>query len=201
MVDGLAEGLLGRQVLGRAHDHAGLRHGRLRAVQGARDAEVHHLHRTGVGDDHVRRLDVAVHDAVLVRVGEGLQDTGDNDQCLLGAGRLGVQEEVADRAALDDLHHDVGDDRAADGVLAGVVHGDDRVVVEARDRLGLAREAGLGDRVLGEVGAQELDRDGASEPDVLRGENLRHAAPAESVGQPVPAVADQPAVAPQLRRI
>ena len=86
-------------------------------------------------------------------------------------------------------------------ILAGVVHGDDRVVVEAGHRLGLAREAGLGDRVLGEVGPEQLDRDGAPEAHVLRGENLRHAAPAESAGQPIPAVPDQSAVPPHFRRI
>ena len=118
-----------------------------------------------------------------------------------GGGRLGVEQQIADGAALDQLHHDVRDGLAADDVLAGVVHGDDRVVVEAGDRLGLAREAGLGDRVLGEVGAQQLHGDGAPEPYVLGREHLGHAAAAESVGQPVAAVADQPAVAPRLRRI
>ena len=102
---------------------------------------------------------------------------------------------------LDDLHDDVRHGLAADEVLAGVVHGDDRVVVETGHRLGLAREARLGHRVLGEVGAEQLDRDGASETDVLGCEHLGHAAPAESAGQPVPAVPDQPAVTPELRRV
>ncbi len=168
-------------------------------MQGARDAEVHDLDGAVVRDDHVRGLDVAVHDAVLVRVGERLQDTGDDDQGLLGPGRLGVEEEVADRAPLDDLHHDVRHRHAAHVVLAGVVHGDDRMVVEAYHRLGLAREAGLGRRVLGQVGTEQLDRDRAPEPYVLGRENLGHTAPTQSVGQPVPAVADQSAVTPQLR--
>ncbi|GEC08124.1 hypothetical protein SSP24_57790 [Streptomyces spinoverrucosus] len=170
-------------------------------MQGAGDAEVHHLHGAVVRDDDVRRLDVAVHDAVLVRVGERLQDAGDDDQGLLRAGRLGVVQQIADGAALDQLHHDVRHRLAAHEVLAGVVHGDDRVVVETGHRLGLAREARLGHRVLGEVGAQQLDRHGAPETDVLGGEHLGHAAPAESAGQPVPAVPDKPAVTPHFRRI
>lgn len=89
----------------------------------------------------------------------------------------------------------------ADHVLTGVVHGDDGVVVEPGDRLGLAREAGLGDRVLGQVGTEQLDRDGAPEAYVLGREHLGHAAPAESVGQPVPAVPHKSAVTPHLRRI
>lgn len=178
VVDGLAEGLLRGEVLRCAHDHAGLGHRRLRAVQGARDAEVHHLHRTGVRDDHVRRLDVAVHDAVLVRVGERLQDTRHDDQRLLGPGGLGVDQQVADRAALDELHHDVRHDRVADDVLARVVHGDDGVVVESGHRLRLTREAGLGHQVLGQVGAEQFDRDGAPEAHVLGRKHLGHAAPA-----------------------
>lgn len=162
-------------------------------MQRAGDAEVHHLDRTGVGDDHVGGLDVAVHDAVLVRVGERLQHPGDDDQRLLRRRGLGVDQQVADRAALDELHHDVRDRLAVDGVLAGVVDRHDRMVVEPGDRLRLAREAGLGDRVLGEVGAQQLHRDRAPQPDVLRREHLGHAAPAEAVGQPVPSVADDPA--------
>ncbi len=201
VVDRLAERLLRGEVLRGAHDHAGLGHRGGRAVQGAGDAEVHHLDRAVVGDDDVRRLDVAVHDAVLMRIGERLQHPGDDDQGLLGPGRLGVDEEIADGAALDQLHDDVRHALTADEILAGVVNGHDRMVVEAGHRLGLAREAGLGDRVLGEVGAQQLDRDGPSEPDVLRGEHLSHTAPAESAGEPVPAVPDQPAVTPQLRRI
>lgn len=188
------------EVLRGAHDHAGLGHRRLGAVQGARDAEVHHLDRARVGDDDVGGLDVTVHDAVLVGVGERLQDTGDDDQRLLGAGRLGVEEEVADGAPLDDLHHDVRHGLAADVVLARVVHGHDGMVVEARHRLCLAREARLGDRVLGEVRTQQLDRHGAPQANVLGGEHLGHAAPPEPAGQPVPAVADQAAVAPVLRR-
>ena len=90
---------------------------------------------------------------------------------------------------------------AAHDVLAGVVHGDDRVVVETGHRLGLTREAGLGHRVLGQVGTEQFDRDGTAEAHVLGREHLGHAAPAESVGQPVPAVTDKPAVAPQLRRV
>ncbi len=74
-------------------------------------------------------------------------------------------------------------------------------MVETRDGLCLAREAGLGDRVLCEVGAEQFDGDGAPEAHVLGREHLGHAAPAESAGQPVSAVSDKPAIAPQLRRV
>lgn len=201
MVDGLAQRLLGGEVLRRTHDHAGLGHRRLSAVQGPRDAEVHHLHRTGVGDDDVGRLDVAVHDAVLVRVRERLEYSGDYDQCLLGRRGLGVEEQIADGTPLDQLHHDVRDGLTAHHILAGVVHRHHRMVVEAGDRLCLAREAGLGDRVLCEIGAEQLDRDGATEPYVLSREHLGHTAASETVRQAVAAVADHSADAPGVRRI
>jgi hypothetical protein len=74
------------------------------------------------------------------------------------------------------------------------------VVVEARDGLCLTREARLGDRVLRQVRAQQLHRDRTAQTQVLGGEDLRHAAPAETVREAVTAVADDSVVAPQLRR-
>ena len=71
VVDPLALGLLGRHVGERAHDIAGARE---RLVPGeVRDAEVRELGHAGgsagrIGDQHVLGLDVAVHDAALVRV-------------------------------------------------------------------------------------------------------------------------------------
>ena len=71
LVDALAGGLLGRHVGEGADDVAGPRE-RLVAGQ-VGDAEVGQLGHAGrrarrVGDDHVLRLDVAVHDAAAVRV-------------------------------------------------------------------------------------------------------------------------------------
>src|SRR5512135_2847350 len=62
--------LLGRHVRRRAEHHAGLR---LRAVREPRDAEVGHLEGVALRVIHeVRGLDVAVHDALTVRVAEGV---------------------------------------------------------------------------------------------------------------------------------
>ena len=98
----------------------------------------------------------------------------------------GVQQ-LAEGGAVHVLHHDVRDRDPVDVVLAGVVDGDDRGVVERGGRLGLAAEPGLEGRVAGEVGAQRLHRDGAAEPGVMGEVDLGHATAAEHRAQLVPA--------------
>ena len=66
----LTAGLLGRKILGGADNGGGLRHRRGGIIQGASDAEVHHLHLAGVGEHNICRLDIAVDNAGFVR---GLQ--------------------------------------------------------------------------------------------------------------------------------
>ena len=65
-VDGLALGLLGREVGGRAHDRAGLGEALARLADGPGDAEVGHLDLAGVVDQDVAGLDVAVDHAAAV---------------------------------------------------------------------------------------------------------------------------------------
>ena len=78
--DAAAARLLGREVLRRADDRADLGHLR---IAGVRDAEVGHLDAPVVAHEHVVRLDVAVHDAVLVRVAQpGEHLHGDRDGAL-----------------------------------------------------------------------------------------------------------------------
>ena len=69
------------------------------------------------------------------------------------------------------------------GLLAGVVDGDDRGMVEPGGRLSLAAEPGLEGRVGGQVGTQLLDRNGSPEPGVDSTADLRHAAAPEQVTQ------------------
>ena len=140
-------------------------------------------------EHHVGRLDVAVHDAGLVAVAQGVQDALGQLERPLGQDLAPVAQHVPQGRPLDQLHHDVGDRDAGQriGLLAGVVDGDDRGMVEAGGRLGLAAEPGLERRVGGEVGAQLLDRDGPPEPLVDGTADLRHAAAAEQVAQLVAA--------------
>ena len=75
---GVGGGLLRRHVGGRAERAADLRDGGVRGIgarggDGFRDAEVAD-DGAATGEEHVVRLDVAVHDAVLVRVGQRFGD-------------------------------------------------------------------------------------------------------------------------------
>ena len=78
---GLALRLLGREVLRRAHDRARLGHVR---GAGAGDPEVGDLDAPVVVDQHVLRLEVAVHDAALVREAGGAQDLEEDVDRRLG---------------------------------------------------------------------------------------------------------------------
>ena len=69
MVDGAAAGLLGGHVVRGAADHGG---GLAHLFDGLGEAEVHDLHAAAQGEEEVRGLDVAVDDALAVRVGEAL---------------------------------------------------------------------------------------------------------------------------------
>ena len=112
----------------------------------AGDAEVHHLDVAARGEHHVAGLDVAVDDAGAVAVVEGGEHAGGDLERPLGQDLAALAEDVAQRPAVDVLHHDVGlgDAGAVGGdLLAGVVDRDDRGVVERRRGLRLAAEPGL----------------------------------------------------------
>jgi len=77
-----AHSLLGRQVLGGAHDHAG--GCQVDLVAGAGDAEVRQLHHTVGANNDVRGLDVAVHDARAGRSAEGHRDLDEDRNEVFG---------------------------------------------------------------------------------------------------------------------
>ena len=87
-----------------------------------------------------------------------------------------------------------------DDLLAGVVHGDDRGVVEAGRRLGLSPEPGLEHRVAGEVGAQQLDGDHPTEPGVPAEVDLGHATAPEEVPHLVAVAQDTGALGALVHR-
>ncbi len=173
----LAPGLLRRQVLGGTDDLRGLGHGQLRVGHGPGNAEVHHLDVAVAGEHHVAGLDVAVHDAVAVAVVQCPQHAVGDLGRALGQQPPVVAEQVAQRAPVDELHHDVRDGRAAHHVLAGVVDGHDGRVVQRGRGLRLAAEPGLECLVAGQVVAERLHADNTVKTDVAGPEDFGHAAP------------------------
>ena len=192
-VDRLAAGLLRREVLRGADHGRGLGHRAGGVGHRPGDAEVHHLHVAGRREHHVAGLDVAVDDAGAVAVVERRQHAAGDLERPLGQDLAALAQDVAQGPAGDELHDDVGlRDAGPVGrlLLAGVVDGHDRGVVQRRGALRLAAEAGLERDVAGQVGPQALDGDDPSEPRVGALADLRHAASAEQLAERV-APADQ----------
>ena len=176
--------LLGREVLGGADDRARLRH---LARPGARDAEVRDLDAPLVVDEDVVRLDVAVDDAVPVRVAEGgehLPHVGDRDR---DGARAAGDDQLLERPPLDVLH----DDEVRAAGLAAV---EDRDDVRMRETGGVRRlppEALDELRVVRVAVVEHLDRDLAAELLVLGEPDVGHAAAAELALEAVAAREDR----------
>ena len=183
-VDGVALSLLGREVLGGAHDRAGLGHVR-RA--GAGDAEVRDLGMTRVVDDHVVRLQIAVDHPTAVREPRRLEDLdGDIDRAQRVQRRL-LADQLLERAPRQVLHGDVV------GVVErpAVIDADDVGVLEAGRGLGLAAEALDEVGVLGEAVMQQLERDLAAELLILGQEHIGHSSRTQSRHHPVATIDDR----------
>ncbi len=158
----VARGLLGRAVADRPAGDADLGQ-RLAACglrvivlgpigQHLREAEVQDLGLAGGRHHDVRGLDVAVDDAGRVGDGQGVGDLDGDGQRRKGDEGTAVQQ-LLERVALDELHHDVDEPV----LLAHVVDRADVGVLEGRAQAGLPFEAAAGGLALGELGAQRLD--------------------------------------------
>ncbi len=176
MVDGLAAGLLGRHVLRRAGDDAGL--GQTRVVGGAGEAEVDELDALdAVLQQDVRRLDVAVDQPDRVRRLEPPGRLHADPDDLLDGQRAGPVDPVLERLAGDVLHDEVRQPaRGVDGV-----DGDDVVVTDRRGGLALAGEPAAGRGARGQLGGEDLDRHEPIQRRVERLEDHTHPAAADDV--------------------
>ena len=178
LVDGSTPRLLGREVLRGADDRALFRH---LAGAGPSDPEIGHLHDPFRVDDDVVRLDVAVDDAVAMRVakpGEDLARVRDGDGN--GAGSPAANE-LLERPALDVLHHD--EVRAVR--LPPVEDRDDVRVGEAGRMRCLAAEA-LDELLVVRVAlVQDLDGHAATQLLILGEVHVGHAAAPELPRDPV----------------
>ena len=87
-----------------------------------------------------------------------LAGVGDDLDGARGRQRSLGLDDVAQRDTVDVLHHDVGQRAGGRLGLAGVVHRDDRRVVERGGVLCFPPEAQVEAGVTSQVGAQHLDR-------------------------------------------
>ena len=104
-----------------------------------RKPEVGELGATIAGDEHVRGLYIAMHDAVVVRKLHRLADLhGEAERLFRIELRAGLVDEPIQVGAIDILHDEV---EMAFRRLAEVEDRDDALVAEAGEKLGFAMEA------------------------------------------------------------
>jgi hypothetical protein len=161
--------LLRRHVLKGAEDRAFLSERfllrRVVEIDGAASlgqAEVQQL-RARLGDHHVRRFQIAMHDARFVRFVERFGDLDSVTQDLIERQRT-FRRFVGERLAFEQLH-----DQEA---VADVVERTDVRMAELRDRLRFALETDFQLRVGSEFGGQDFDGHAAVATGVARFEDL-----------------------------
>ncbi len=179
-VDALAADLLGRDVVERADPVAGLRAAgdRQRVL---REPEVRQVDVVVGGQQDVRGLDVAVHEAGGVRLVQRRADLRDDPRRPLGRQPALAPDEAADVVAGDVAHRDVRDP----ALVARVIDRDDVGVIDRRRDLRLAHEPVADRLVLEQPGRDDLQRDRAIERELRRPVDDAHAAAAGDRLDPV----------------
>ena len=124
-------------------------------------------------------------DAGGVGVAQRIEHTLGELEGAAGKDLAAVAQHVAQGVTVNEFHDDVRHLQAGCRILrlTSVIHGDDVRVVEARSRLCLTLEPRLEGVVAGEVGAQPLDRDVATETVIAGPPDIGHAATADEVLQ------------------
>jgi hypothetical protein len=137
------------------------------------EAEIGQVHVVVRSEQHVRRLDVAMHEAGAVRrVQRGARLRHDARRAARSQAVLAPHER-AQVVARDVAHRDVGDAV----LLAGVVDGDHVRVIDRRRDLRLAHEPRAHRRILQQAGRDHLQRDRPVERQLRRSVHDAHAAP------------------------
>ena len=134
------------------------------------DPEVGHQ-RVLPGEEHVVRLDVAVHHALRVREGERVRYLDQDPDRIVDRQLAPAVEPGAERLA-GHVGHDVVEESAG---LAGVVQRQDVRVLQHGGKLDLAQEA-LGAERGGQLGPEHLHGDVALVPEIAREVHGGHAA-------------------------
>ena len=182
-VDGVAAPLLGRHVVRRAaHDARARDGGRLRVGLQLREPEVHDLHEVSAAaerlEDHVLGLQIAMHDAQVVRFTEGGEHLAQHvDDASEGQRPLLVRD-AREVLAPQELHHEV---RLPVLGPAEVEHGHRVRMVELARRARFGHEAQGRVLVRKEMGVDDFDGDGTAEGALLGTVDAPHAADADEV--------------------
>jgi hypothetical protein len=137
-------------------------------------AEVTELRHAAVVDEHVRRLEVPVHEPERVDRREAVPDGNEDVEHRAPVVRLA--HPVEQRHALDELHRD-------ERILTrhpDLEHGDDVRVRQPRERLRFAKQPRRRDVPTRARGMDQLERDAPAEQRVTPIEDERHPAGAES---------------------
>ena len=194
-VELLTRSLLGAHELRRAHHFAHARHRRIRrAGDPARHPEVHQQRSARRALQHdVVGLDVAVHHAASVRVGERVGDVLQQAHAFARRQRAGARDTLREALALDEAHHER---QHALAFLDGV-HRHDVGMREARRDAGLPHEPLAQHRIGREGLRQHLDGHMAVELQVAPEVDGAHAAAPELALHRI-AVAERVRQLPQL---
>jgi hypothetical protein len=177
-------GLLGRQISGRAQHRPipGQGHRRRRLD----DAEVGHLHPPLSTNQHVGRLDVAVHQPLSVRGRQRCAHLHPKLGSPPGRQPALVGQQLGQALAGHILHHQI----VLSGIRAAVEHGHDVGMAEAGRAAGLTPEPLHEHRVLGIGRAEHLDRHLPLQHPVAGQVHPGHPAHPQQRAQPVAAVKD-----------
>ena len=173
-----AHHLFRRHVTRSADNESRARHVRLGEV---RHAEVHDLRVAVLGDPDVGRLDVAMDDAVLVRVREAHQHVDYDVELRLELQRLGADHQLLEVRAVHELHRD--EEMAVE--LAKVVDRYDVGMLKRAGCLSFAEKPLAVILLSGDRGVHHLDRDRPSEHGVDGAVNGAHRTFAHELRYPV----------------
>ena len=152
--------LFRRQVGRRAQNHAG--RGDLGLRHGADEPEVGDLDFAVIGDQHVLRFHVAVHEPRVVGHGEAAEHGAEHRGDGVRRHRPALDEQFAQGAALDEFHHK----ERVRSVDALVVYGDQAWILQLRDGAGLALEPRQELIVARVAGIHDLQRHRTIQPEV-----------------------------------
>jgi hypothetical protein len=173
MIDPATSDLLRGHVVHRPHHHAFLGHPR---VAETGDAEIENLQHTVAVQHDVGRLDIAMNDAGVVRVGKAGTQILDHRQAPRHRQRRPLTEHMREGFPGDVLHRHERTTR----VFADVEDDDDVRVAETGDRASLANEAFAQRRVVLEIVFEQLDRHQTIEMRIAREIESTHPARAEA---------------------